>query len=336
MKLYNFEEFVNEMKSNEEHSLLLEAFNSSILQRLTSAKKGNIGKKFFDALSKMGIAASEITNLDITTVEPRDAENLTKSDPNLILIYYSEREKENPFSKDYWYKKIEGNTVLAVVKGKLYMGLNYDRYASKKSEKAEYSLIAAGSGTLGMDDKSNSKYGSGLNTLKKMAEVSDVVYVIDSSKMPASHELRNERVESRKGAAAFKDDKDFKRENQARYAAILADKASKDDIDGLVQDAINTLTDQIKSAVENKSKSQYGEYLIGQSPKGREVRLSDATRHIERIMEDYRHYTDYKNNAERSESRHGEADSFYSREYKKYAKQIKNSCSKIESLNYAW
>ena len=100
MKLLNFNEFVSHL--NESQKLLLESFNSSIIQSIvTKQREGGIDKKFFDALSKMGIAVSEITNLDITSIDPKDGAKYSGEYPNHILIYYSTTEKENPYvSKD--------------------------------------------------------------------------------------------------------------------------------------------------------------------------------------------------------------------------------------------
>ena len=96
-EILKFEDFVFESELAG-HELIVEAFNSSVLQKITSAKEGGIGKTFYDTLSKMGIAASEITNLDISTLAPEEAERHAKSNLNDIIIYYSETEKKNPFS----------------------------------------------------------------------------------------------------------------------------------------------------------------------------------------------------------------------------------------------
>ena len=109
----------------------------------------------------MGISASDVTNLDIQTIEPADAAKWTAANPNDILIYYSNSEKPNPYAgKDTWrdQKVVLADTVLAVVKGKTYMGLSYDRYASKQG-KAEYKMIqASGNDAIGVD-KSTGSYG---------------------------------------------------------------------------------------------------------------------------------------------------------------------------------
>jgi hypothetical protein len=340
MKLLNFNEFVTHL--NESQELLLEAFNSSILQSVvTKQREGGIDKKFFDALSKIGVAASEVTNLDITTLAPADAAKYAAANPNQILIYYSTTEKPNPYvSPDgkYYYGTIKADVPLAVVKGKLFMGLAYDRWASKGG-KAEYKLVAGtDAGTsLGLGNKDSRGYGSsGINTLKKMADVSDVVYAINPDTVPSSKALKAERSESRAGAIAYKSDKEFKAENQSRYEAILRDRASNEDIDKMVGDAIDTLTQQIKDAIAKGAKTSYGDVLIGLNPKGREVKMSDAGHLMSTILRDYGTYASAKNDEIESEKRHGETDRYYRNRSAEAAKAIKDGLNKIKNLNYAW
>ena len=341
MKLLNFNEFITHL--NESQELLLEDFNSSILQNIvTKQRQGGIDKKFFDMLSKnYGIAPSEVTNLDINIVEPADAAKYAAANPNQILIYYSTTEKENPYcSKDgkYYYGTIKADVPLAIVKGKLFMGLAYDRWASKGG-KAEYKLVPGtdASVSLGLDNKLSSGYGSsGINTLKKMADISDVVYAINPDTVPSSTQKRADRKESKQGASAFIDDKQFKAENKSRYEAILRDRAANDDIDGLVSAAIDELTAQIKAAVDKKAMTQYGDILVGTSPKGREVKIGDAGSHMSSILQDYGYYASAKNDEAKSEKRFGEVDKYYRNRSAEYAKAIKDAYNKIKTLNYAW
>ena len=336
MKLLNFNEFVSHL--NESQKLLLESFNSSIIQSIvTKQREGGIDKKFFDALSKMGIAVSEITNLDITSIDPKDGAKYSGEYPNHILIYYSTTEKENPYvSKDgkYYYGTIKADVPLAIVKGKGYMGLAYDRWASKGG-KAEYKIIhnKDSSISLGLGDKFGN---SGLGTLKKMADVSDIIYVINPDTVPSSKQTRDDRKESKAGAAAFIDDKQFKADNQARYEAILKDRASNEDIDAIVSAAIEELTAQIKDAVAKKTMTRYGDILVGTSPKGREVKMSDAGNHMSNILRDYGYYAQGKNDQAKSEERHGEIDKYQRDRSAQYAKSIKDAYNKISTFNYAW
>jgi len=320
----SFEEF--------KESLITEAFNSSILQNLTKGRS-DLNKKFFDALSKMGIAASDIEDDQIIELTPDDAKKYTKQNPSAILIYYSTTEKPNPFAgSGAWSdsKTTPAATPLAIVKDKLFMGLKFDRWS--KSTKPEYSMVpmkSAGS-SVGVD-KSGGTYGSGLTTLDKMAAVSDVVYAIDPTRVPSSSSTRSGRSSARSGAAAYISDKDFKAQNKARYDAILADKASKLPIDKEVGEAIDILTSHIKDAISLGAKTRYGEILIGTDPKGREIKISDASNIMRNLLDDFGRYVDYVNQSSTEEGRR-----YYEAESKKYAKSITDRLRKIKNKDYAW
>jgi hypothetical protein len=327
-----FTEFINESLQ------LNEAFKSSILSDLTANKKGALGKEFFSTLSSMGIAASEITDLHITQVSPAEGARITKANPNAILVYFSTTEKINPYAgaNSYGVKRIEANVPLAIVKGGKYMGLAYDRWASKNG-KAEYKLVpmADAGKPLGGIEKTGGTYGSGLTSLKKMAEMSDVVYVIDPSNVPSSTDLRHLRKEEKSGATAFINDKDFKKANFARYQEILKERAANDDVDKLVADAIESLTTQIKDGFNRKETDGYGAILIGKSPKGRDVKLTDATHLMNQILNDYSRYVEYMNSVKVEKERFGRS-SYYEDASKEQAKSIKDRVKKIEKFDYAW
>lgn len=342
-KLFNFNEFISHVNETNENELfddlISEGFDSSILQSMVSNSNNGIGKKFFDTLSKLGVAASEITNLDMKVIPTADAAKYTANHPNEILIYYSNREKPNPFAgRDVWrdLRVIQSDIVLAVVKGKAYQGLDYDRYASKGKNKSEYKMVSAGGNSSIGIDKATGAYGSGLNTLKKISEVTDVVYAIDPTTVASSVDKRLSRKESKEGATSFTDNKEFKKANQARYEEILSTRAVNSDVDGMVQKAINELTDQIKEGLVKGLKGRYGDLIIGNTPKDREVKMSDATNLMNNILSDYGRYATSLADAEKSKEMHGDIDSYYLRAAKQYAKSIKDYCVKIPTFNYAW
>lgn len=332
----NFNEFVNESFDSEFE--LNEAFKSSILKDITSDKRGNLGKAFFKTLSLMGIAASEITDLHITQASPKEGSKITKTNPNAILIYYSNSKKTNPYAGrgSYGVSTIEENIPLAVVQGGKYMGLAYDRWKSKGGI-SEFKLLpmADAEKKLGGAEITGGSYGSGLTSLKRMAEVSDVVYVIDPANVPSSTDLRHLRKEAKSGAVAFIDDKDFKKQNQSRYQEILKERAANDDIDKIVQDAIELLTNQIKEALIKKETDQYGNIIIGMTPKGRIAKSSDAGNIMNQILNDYSRYVEYANSAKIAKERHGH-DRGYQNSVKDQAKSIKDRAKKIPDFSYAW
>jgi len=342
-KLRNFDEFISHVEENQENErfneMLNEGLKSSILQKMVGNKKGDIGKRFFDVLSRQGIAASDITNLNLIVVPVADAATYTKNNPTHILIYYSENEKTNPYAgRSAWRDEqvIASDIVLAVVKNKTYQGLEYDRWASKKPGKAQYKMVPDGSSSSIGIDKSRGEYSANLNTLKKIAEVTDIVYAIDPQSVAQSTDKRAARNENRKGATAFVDDREFKKENQARYEQILQDKAAKTDIDQLVQDAINELSEQIKKGLSKGDIGRYGDIIIGLSPKKREVKMSDASNLMSSILNEFGRYVSAKNDAEKSKETHKTIDNYYVQSAARYAKSVKDYCAKIPTLNYAW
>ena len=107
-------------------------------------------------------------------------------------------------------------------------------------------------------------------------------------------------------------------------------------LDKMVADAIEMLTDQIKDGLKAGEKTRYNEIKIGQSAKGKEVKLRDASNHMSNILDDYSRYCDYVRQEEESEARYGDKESWYDREIKNYALSLKEKIGKIEGFDYAW
>jgi hypothetical protein len=107
-------------------------------------------------------------------------------------------------------------------------------------------------------------------------------------------------------------------------------------LDKMVADAIDMLTDQIKDGLAKGEKTRYDEIKIGQSAKGKEVKLRDASNHMSSVLDDYSRYCDYIRQEEESEKRFGSSESWYKREIKNYALSLKEKIAKIEGFDYAW
>jgi len=105
-----------------------------------------------------------------------------------------------------------------------------------------------------------------------------------------------------------------------------------DDIDSMVENAVNELADQIKSATKKMEMGRYGDLLIGTSPKGKEVKLRDASNHMANILDSYSRYVEYVNRLKTEP----ESGSYYKKEAAVYAKDVKDRVSKISNLDYAW
>jgi hypothetical protein len=91
------------------------------------------------------------------------------------------------------------------------------------------------------------------------------------------------------------------------------------------------LTSHIKDAISLGAKTRYGEILIGTDPKGREIKISDASNIMRNLLDDFGRYVDYVNQSSTEEGRR-----YYEAESKKYAKSITDRLRKIKNKDYAW
>jgi hypothetical protein len=260
-----------------------------------------------------------------------------------ILFFISDNEKDNPYCPyDAGYGSLKtipgGGTLIAAMSGDREFYTNdWSRYSRDRAFKKD--------GKKGKDDQVgvSHKYrgwsGTGLNNGKRIAEISDRVVIINLDLIRQKYstaQLRAARAEAKSGAIAFTNDKDFKKANNDRYHQILATKAATMPLDKMVADAIDMLTDQIKAGLASGEKTRYEEIKIGQSAKGKEVKLRDASNHMSNILDDYSRYCDYVRQEEESEKRFGSSESWYKREIKNYALSLKEKIAKIEGFDYAW
>ena len=341
-----FESFGDFLSSN---GILNEAINSAILRSvLSNGREGKQGKKNLSMLAKGFYGLSKVA---LDKIEDEDF--IVSNDPqkifknyggsNHVIFFISDNEKENPYydtKNGSWndYKMVPGGgIVLAAMSGdRQFFRNEWSRWSGgrvwSKDKKGD-------EGQIGINHKYRGWGASGLNNGKRIAEMSDRVIVINLDLIRqkySTENLRKARAEARAGATAFKSDKDFKSANQARYHKILADKAASLPLDKMVSDAIEKLSKQISDGLAKGEKTQYQEIKIGESPKGREVKARDASQHMSNILDDYARYVDYVRQAEESEARYGERESYYERESKDYAKRVKEKIDKIDSFDYAW
>ena len=341
-----FESFGDFIASN---GILNEAINSSILRSvLSNGREGKQGKKNLSMLAKgfyglSKVALDKIEDEDF--IVSKDPQKIFKNygGSNHVIFFISDNEKENPYydtKNGSWndYKMVPGGgIVLAAMSGdRQFFRNEWSRWSGgrvwSKDKKGD-------EGQIGINHKYRGWGASGLNNGKRIAEMSDRVIVINLDLIRQKYstdQLRKARAEARAGATAFKSDKDFRDANQARYHKILADKAASLPLDKMVSDAIDTLAKQISDGLAKGEKTQYQEIKIGESPKGREVKARDASQHMSNILDDYARYVDYIRQAEESEARYGERESYYERESKDYAKRVKEKIDKIDSFDYAW
>ena len=341
-----FESFGDFLSSE---GILNEAINSVLFRSiLMNGKEGKHAKKNMSALAKGFYGLSKVA---LDKIEDEDF--IVSNDPSKvfknyggsshILFFISDNEKENPYydtKNGSWndYKVVPGGGILlAAMSGDRQFYTNeWSRWAGGRT----WSKDKKGDeGQIGINHKYRGWGASGLNNGKRIAEMSDRVVVLNLELIRqkySTEQLRNARKEAKAGATAFKSDKDFRDANNARYHKILADKAASLPLDKMVSDAIEKLSKQIADGLAKGEKTRYQEIKIGESPKGREVKARDASQHMSNILDDYARYVDYIRQAEESEKRYGERESYYERESKNYAKRVKEKIDKIDSYDYAW
>jgi hypothetical protein len=335
----SFSEFVNSL--NESTEILNEAFASTKLASiLTGANKmdKDLPKAFYQMAK---IALDKIQDVDIIEMDPATAKKEKRA--NAIYMYFTTNAKENPYAgSETWSgeREIPGNTLLAITNGSNeWMATEWQRSYSRSKKGTTVLKTTKRDASAGFPkSKSRAKYGSGISSMKHVAELADRAYCLDLDILRARYSTtaqRDERAAAKKGAIAFQNDKDFKQENLNRYNTIIANRAAAMPIDKMVADAIDTLSSQIKDALTKGEKTQYNEILLGKSSRGREAKLQDAANHMQRILDDFQRYVSYTNQAE-EEKKAGYGGDYYAREVKNYAKSITDRIKQIETFGYAW
>lgn len=328
----SFQEFVE--------NRLNEAFKSAKLANLFSvgsAGTKNLAGAFYN-FSKLAI--DQIQDYDIIEMDPQTARKEKRA--NGIYFYVVTNQKTNPFANTrtplIWNNGIiQSNTLLAITNGQNeWYSTAYSSYA-RGTETLK--ITSTREDASGFDKRDSKRYdGSGITSLTKVAELADIVYVIDLDVLKARYStasLVSKRAADKSGATAFQNDKDFKAANKARYNEILAQKASELPMDSLVLGAIDTLATQIKDALSKSEKGRYGELIVGLDPKGREIKMSDASNLMRNILDEYNRYVGYAVESEK-EVATGYSGKFYEGRIKESAKTITDYVKKVEAKNYAW
>ena len=319
-------------------SLITEAFKSSMLASLFRTK----GAKMDATLAKAFYGTSKIKmdlveDEDILVVNPETAYKNKQADS--IIFYVSDVPKENPYApSDAWYdhKPIPGEGYLLAVAS----GENAFYTKSWGKYDRQYKLTKGSeSDSIGISKKYKGWDGTGLYNVKRIAEMADRAIVLNMTLLRqkySSVEQRNQRDAAKKGAIAFKSDKDFKKENMDRYHQILADKAASLPLDTIVKEAIEKLANQIKDGLAAGKVGKYNDIIIGTKKNGSEAKMRDASNHMSNILDDYTRYVSYIKQAEESKERYGETESYYERESKNYAKAITDRVAQIDNFDYIW
>ena len=342
-------------KESLETELLTEKYSSDILRQFAaqdggSRWRGGIAK---DMQKFASLALDKISDADFTTTTPEaywkggDAKNPNKvgffvdADPGFIK-WAKANKKYMPSGLSLGNISKYG-VVLSVIRGGIgmYHGFAMDRGSSysrhRKGTEERYGILAK-------DYETNSLYNgwegrpAAKVTRKNLIDAATRVYVLDLDSLRDKYDvsgLKQDRANSKAGATALKTAKDIKKENQARYDAILTDRAAMTDIDKAVKDSIELLNQHISDALKDGNMDQYGNFIIGKSPRGRDVKIEDGANAIRNMLNDYQRYKDYERQNKEAAA-DGREDNYYAREVKNYAKTLLDYSKKVKDKNYGW
>ena len=192
-------------------SVLKEAFASPILRNLLTRELNPNHRNtttIAGAFQKMAkIALDKVPDSAVTKMNPMEAYRKSRN-PDVVVFYISEKGGTNPYSKEDIYSKIEPNSLLAIASGdkKFYdIDFNYKTWKNdkptliRKNLPGEKGSFSHGGDSIGIRKQSYSLGGhgaptTGLNTVKRIADVADVAYVIDLAAVRAQYGLKNESV----------------------------------------------------------------------------------------------------------------------------------------------
>jgi len=329
---------------------LNEALASSKLRGLIDIKKG--GKELIKGIYGLAkIALDKVTDdMIISNSNPVEVYKKAKTFGNVIVFWISRNEKENEYAPSSRYvEMIPGNCLLAVSNGSNEMfqndsiwTRNDDTIGGKKSTRILRNMgkYPGSKDTVGVNKSHNQYSGTGLGNIKRIAEVSDECYIINLDALRDSlstNDKTSARAEAKSGATALTNPKKIKEDNLTRYNDILAKRADNPDkIDKKVKEIIEDAHQFLMAGLAKKELGNYNELTIGKDPKGREIRPRDLNNYISNILSDYQGYVSAYVNMKTEEEQYGKASSYYMRDAKRKALELKQRIAKWDNKNIVW
>lgn len=342
-------------KESLETELITERFSSDILRQFAaqdggSRWRGGIAK---DMQKFANLALDKISDADFTTTTPEaywkggDAKDPNKvgffvdADPGFIK-WAKANKKYLPGGLSLGNISKYG-VVLSVIRGGIgmYHGFSMDRGQTysrhRKGTEERYGVLAKEYDTNSLYNGWEGRPAAKV-TRRNLIDSATRVYVLDLNSLRDKYDvsgLKSQRAISKMGATALKTAKQIKDENNKRYLAILQDKAAMTDIDQAVKDSIELLNTHISDALNKGELDQYGNFVIGQNPRGRTVSIKDGANAIRTMLDDYERYKSYERQVKDAEEE-GRKDTYYHGEIKNYAKRIQDFSKKVKDKNYSW
>jgi len=308
---------------------LAQLFNTKLAKNWVSSPAKELPGAFYNMTK---VALDKVEDEDIIDMSAEDAHATTRKDKSnrYVIFYIVDQEKVNPYAEYEGQTRVNSG-ILAIVKGNNFQGMAWGR----NSRFTGRTLVNSEPlDSIGISKKYKGWDSTGLYNPKRISEVADRAIVLDISALRDKYSTAGkmaDRAAAKKGAIAFKSDKDFKRENISRYKEILADKAAKLPLDKMVKDAIDVIAEQIKQGMA-KNEIEDGSPIIGRDPKGRGVKIRDAANHMSNILSDYEDYVRYSNEVQSGLVGSG----YYNERVKQEAKSIKDRIAKVEKMDYVW
>ena len=307
---------------------LAQLFNTKISGSWSSSLK-DLPEAFYNMAN---VALDKVEDEDIIDMSATEAHAITKKDKDnrYVIFYVVDQQKENPYA-DYEGQKTIPAGILAIVKGNNFQGMVWGRRHAARARTLASSDPAY---SVGINKKYKGWDSTGLYNPKRISEVADRAIVLDVAVLRDKYSTAGKkaaRAAAKKGAIAFKSDRDFKKENIIRYKGILADKASKLPLDQMVKDAIDIMAEQIKQGIA-KNEIENGSPIIGRDPRGRGVKMRDASNHMSNILSDFEDYVRYSNEAQSGLT----SSHYYEERIKQEAKSLKDRIAKVEKMDYVW
>ena len=318
-----------------------------IREEIVEVLRGQLNEKFGDPiaakLSKLGgIKASRWQNFwrSAATTYNIAWDKLPKgsfrkvgpNDPAVkkgMAFYVINSDKENPFSTGgYSYDEtLRGPAVLAVtVDNKIQYFV--DRRSSGRDATGIGSKTAATSyrGT-------GSPVGKGVRgtlMVKKLQQLADDVFVFDlDSYRGGTKALKAQRADLKLGKDTFTDHKKWKAANLQRYKQILQNRiGTRDQVDAMVAKAVKLTNAAVEEAMEVPKLGRYDNLMTTLA--GNEVELRAVTYIQGQILQQYARYIQYENEEEKAKDQ-DYAGSYYSKEKKAVALDIKNKVREVET-----
>ena len=317
-----------------------------IREEIVEVLRGQLNEKFGDPiaakLSKMGgLKANRWRNFWSSAAKTYDIawDKLPKgsfrkvgpNDPAVkkgMAFYVINSDKENPFATGtYSYDRtLRGPAVLAVTIDNKVQYFTDSRGSSRGAGIGSKAAATTYRGT-------GSPVGKGVRgtlMVKKLKELADDVFVFDlDSYRGGTKALKAQRADLKLGKDEFKDHKKWKQANLNRYKQILANRVgSRDQVDALVAKAVKLTNAAVEEAMEVPKLGRYDNLMTTLA--GNEVELRAVTYIQGQILQQYARYIQYENEEERAKDQ-DYGGSYYSREKKSVALDIKNKVREVET-----